>query len=97
MCSSSALLAKAGILDGKSATSNKRAFDWVKSQGPDVTWIRQARWVEDGRIFTSSGVSAGMDMTLGLIERLLGREHSRQVAKQAEYRWNEDRTIDPFA
>jgi len=97
ICTGSALLAKAGILDGKSATSNKRVFDWVTSQGPSINWVRKARWVEDGNIFTSSGVTAGMDMTLGLIERLLGREHSIQVAKGAEYIWNEDKTVDPFA
>ena len=63
ICTGSALLARAGLLDGKRATSNKIAFDWVMSQGPNVTWIRQARWVEDGPFFTASGVSAGMDMT----------------------------------
>ena len=68
ICTGSALLAKAGILNGKKATSNKMAFDWVTAQGPEVNWIREARWVEDGKYFTSSGVSAGMDMTLGLIQ-----------------------------
>ena len=96
ICTGSALLAKAGLLDGKKATSNKRAFDWVAAQGPRVTWIRQARWVEDGKFFTSSGASAGMDMTLGLMERLFGRETSLQVARWAEYTWNEDKSVDPF-
>ena len=97
ICTGSALLAKAGILDGKRATSNKLAFDWVTTQGPNVTWVRQARWVEDGKCFTSSGVSAGMDMTLGLIQVIFGRETTLQIARWAEYTWHEDKTVDPFA
>ena len=97
ICTGSAVLARAGILDGKAATSNKRAFDWVVSQGPQVKWIRRARWVEDGNVFTSSGVTAGMDMTLGIIQRLFGRAKSLEIAKGAEYTWHEDKTVDPFA
>jgi putative intracellular protease/amidase len=97
VCTGSALLAKAGVLDGKRATSNKLAFDWVTSQGPNVSWVRAARWVEDGKFFTSSGVSAGMDMTLGLIEKLFERELALNVARWAEYTWHEDRSVDPFA
>ena len=97
VCTGSALLAKAGILDGRRATTNKRAFAWVVSQGPKVDWVAQARWVEDGRFFTSSGVTAGMDMTLGLIAHLLGRETSLGIAQAAEYEWHEDKSWDPFA
>ena len=70
VCTGAALLARAGLLDGKRATTNKRAFAWVASQGPEVNWIKQARWVEDGKFATSSGVSAGIDMALALIARL---------------------------
>ncbi len=97
ICTGSALLAKTGLLDGRKATSNKRAFSWVVTQGPAVNWIVEARWVEDGKYFTSSGVSAGMDMSLGLIEKIFGRESSQQVASWAEYEWHEDKTHDPFA
>lgn len=97
VCTGSALLAKAGVLDGIKATTNKRAFDWVVSQGPGVKWIREARWVEDGSFFTSSGVSAGMDMTLALIQRRFDRQTSIEVARRAEYIWNEDSSNDPFA
>jgi putative intracellular protease/amidase len=96
ICTGSALLARAGLLDGKRATSNKIAFDWVMSQGPNVNWIRQARWVEDGPFFTASGVSAGMDMTLGLIQHLFDKDTSTEVARRAEYVWNHDKSIDPF-
>ncbi|MFA6962113.1 MAG: DJ-1/PfpI family protein [Opitutaceae bacterium] len=97
ICTGAALLARAGLLDGLRATSNKAAFDWVRSQGPCVTWVREARWVRDGRIYTSSGVSAGMDMTLGLIAEEFGRDLSLRVARRAEYLWNEDAGADPFA
>ena len=97
VCTGSALLAKAGILDGRKATTNKRAFPWVVTQGPRVEWIAQARWVEDGRFFTSSGVTAGMDMALGLVAHLLGRETSVGIAQRSEYEWHEDKAWDPFA
>ena len=97
VCTGSALLAKTGVLDGRRATTNKNAFDWVASQGPKVQWQRRARWVEDGRFFTSSGVSAGTDMALALIARLSGIDQARQVARWAEYVWNEDSENDPFA
>jgi transcriptional regulator GlxA family with amidase domain len=62
-----------------------------------MQWVRQTRWVEDGRFFTASGISAGMDMALALIERMFGPEARAEVAARAEYIWNEDSSIDPFA
>jgi putative intracellular protease/amidase len=97
VCTGSALLARTGLLDGRRATTNKRAFAWVSSQGPAVQWVARARWVEDGKFFTSAGVSAGMDMALGLVARLLGREASIGIAQAAEYEWHEDPHWDPFA
>jgi putative intracellular protease/amidase len=97
VCTGSALLAKAGVLDGVRATTNKRAFAWATSQGNKVKWEKQARWVEDGKFFTSSGVSAGMDMSLAVIGKLLGRETAEQVATFAEYEWHQDASWDPFA
>jgi len=96
VCTGSALLAKAGLLDGKKATSNKKAFDWVITQGEKVNWIRKARWVKDGKFYTSSGVSAGMDMTLGLLNELHGIEFARKVAFEIEYNWIENMEEDNF-
>jgi transcriptional regulator GlxA family with amidase domain len=97
VCTGSGLLAKSGALDGRRATSNKFAFKWAVEQGPGVRWVPEARWVEDGKYFTSSGVSAGIDMSLGLIARIFDRETSLRVANWAEYEWHEDKEWDPFA
>lgn len=97
VCTGSALLARAGVLDGKRATSNKWALDWVMSQGPYVNWVKKARWVEHGKYWTSSGVSAGMDMGLALIGRLHGSQIADGVAKGTEYDRHVDPNWDPFA
>lgn len=97
VCTGAALLAKAGILDGCSATTNKMVFDWVSSINEKVHWIPKARWVKSGNIYTSSGVSAGMDMALSVIEELYDLEHAQKVANCAEYRWDRDSENDPFA
>jgi transcriptional regulator GlxA family with amidase domain len=97
VCTGSALLARTGLLDGRPATSNKIAWDWVVQQGPRVRWVRQARWVDDGDIVTSSGVSAGIDMALSLIARLHGRDMARSSAHNMEYVWHDNAADDPFA
>ena len=97
VCTGSFLLARTGLLDGRKATSNKRVFQLVKTNAPRVNWIARTRWVEDGKYFTSSGVSAGMDMALAVIARLCGREKSLEIANRAEYEWHEDSSWDPFA
>ncbi|WP_238859475.1 DJ-1/PfpI family protein [Clostridium sp. YIM B02569] len=97
VCTGSALLAKAGILNGKRATSNKRAFKWVTEQNEDVLWVKEARWIKDGNIYTSSGVSAGIDMALGLIEDLIEKEKALEISQSIEYSWNEDSRYDPFS
>ncbi|GHV37010.1 dimethyladenosine transferase [Synergistales bacterium] len=97
VCTGSALLARTGLLDDKRATTNKRAFAWVASQSAKVHWQKSARWVVDDNIYTSSGVSAGMDMTLGFIADRHGVVAAREIADQIEYLWNSNRDEDPFA
>lgn len=97
VCTGSALLAKAGVLDGKRATTNKAAFEWVAEQGQRVNWVRKARWVEDGKYITSSGVSAGTDMALGAIALMHGVQTAQKVATWAEYSWHCSKDNDPFA
>ncbi|GIW40283.1 MAG: ThiJ/PfpI family protein [Candidatus Binatia bacterium] len=97
VCTGAALLARSGVLDGRRATTNKRAFPWVEQLGPRVRWVREARWVEDGKFVTSSGVSAGIDMALALTARLVGLEAAETVARCMEYEWRNDPHHDPFA
>ncbi|MEO6329101.1 MAG: DJ-1/PfpI family protein [Ginsengibacter sp.] len=96
VCTGSALLSRTGLLDGKRATSNKRAFDWVTTQGKNVNWIRKARWTKDGKFYTSAGVSAGMDMSLGLLNDIHGIEFARKVAFEIEFNWTENMEHDEF-
>ena len=79
------------------STTNKLAFAWASSQSEKVLWQRQARWVEDGKFFTSSGVSAGIDLSLAVIARLVSDRAAEQAANFAEYSWNRDADRDPFA
>lgn len=97
VCSGSALLAKAGVLDGHRATSNKQLFALAVNQSDKVEWVESARWVDDGPVVTASGVSAGTDMSLAVIQRLWGEDVARQTAEFAEYTWHEDADSDPFA
>lgn len=97
VCTGSALLAKAGILKGHKATSNKAFFSMAVDEDPSVDWIVKARWVEDGKLLTSSGVSAGTDMALALVAKLYGKEHAQHLARSLEYEWHEDASVDPFA
>lgn len=95
VCTGSALYAKAGLLDGVKATGNKAFFDFLVAQGP-AEWDSDARWVESGRFLTSSGVSAGIDMSLAVIARFFGIDVARMIANATEYVWNEDSNLDPF-
>jgi pyruvate formate lyase activating enzyme len=97
VCTGTAILAKAGVLDGRKATTNKMMFEWVSAQGPQVEWIKAARWGEDGKFVTSSGVSAGMDMALAVIAKLTSKQVSETLAVATEYEWHQDASWDPFA
>jgi transcriptional regulator GlxA family with amidase domain len=67
------------------------------ASGPQVKWVRRARWVDDGNIVTSSGVSAGIDMALHVIARLFGEPRAERIANETEYEWHRDPSWDPFA
>lgn len=96
VCTGSALLAKTNLLNGRKVTSNKRAFEWVKSVNTDVKWISHARWVVDGKFYTSSGVSAGIDMALGFISDRFGIKKATELAQSIEYIWNSNKEDDLF-
>ena len=97
VCTGAAMLAKAGLLDGKPATTNHEAFDWVAPFGPAVLWDRTSRWVDAGKYVTSAGVSAGTDMGFYLVARLAGRAVADIAAATSEYHWQRDPRVQlPF-
>ena len=97
VCTGSALLAAAGLLEGYRATSNKRNYAWASGYGTTVTWVPVARWVQDGNRWTSSGVAAGIDMAAALIRFLHGEQVARAVADFMEYETHDDAGWDPYA
>ena len=97
VCNGAFLYAKAGVLDGRRATTYKARIDKAEELFPSVRWERNARWTVDGNCYVSSGVSAGTDMALGFIADVCGRELAEKTATYAEYTWNSDPANDPFA
>lgn len=97
VCTGSAVLAAAGLLDGYRATSNKAAFEWVREQSGKAGWIAQARGVQDRDRWTSSGVVAGMDMAAALLADLFGTDVAHRATTRAELEVHEDASWDPFA
>ncbi|KAK7005781.1 DJ-1 protein-PfpI domain-containing protein [Favolaschia claudopus] len=83
VCTGSLVLARTGLLKGKRATTNKSAFRDVKEETKDleIDWVPKARWVvtEDKKIWTASGVTAGMDMAGGFLDHLVGPEDGRKL------------------
>lgn len=97
VCTGAGLAARAGILDGKKATTNKASWASTTALGPKVKWVSHARWTVDGNIWTSSGISAGLDVTLAFIEHIYGENVATGLANSMEYQWHRDPHWDPFA
>lgn len=97
VCTGTVLLGMTGALDDRKATTNKQDFNATVHMAPNVDWVKKARWVEDGKFFTSSGVSAGMDMALAVAANLFGRARAEEMAEGCEYTWHSDADWDPFA
>ena len=81
VCSGSFLLAKAGLLDGRRATTHWSACDLMARRYPSIEVERDSIFVRDGDVWTSAGVTAGMDLALALVEEDLGRETALEVAR----------------
>lgn len=97
VCNGSALAAKAGLLDNKRATTNKAYWKQCVAYGPRVNWVAEARWVEDRNTWTSSGVSAGIDMTLAWVASVFGEDVATRIADGSEYVRATSSHDDPFA
>lgn len=90
VCTGAFLLAQAGLLEGRRATTHWEDVAEMREMFPGVTVEDQPRWVDEGAIVTSAGISAGMDMSLHLVARLAGRELARRAARQMDYDWREE-------
>lgn len=84
VCTGSLILAKAGLLEGLSATTHWKAIDQLKELAP-ATKVVDDRWVDNGRIIISAGVSAGIDMSLHVIATLLGDAVAMETARYMQY------------
>lgn len=85
VCTGAYLLAAKGLLDGKRATTHWAGVDWLRDHFPAVTVLSDQRVVDEGRIITSAGVSAGIDMALHVVARLHGQATADDTARGMEY------------
>lgn len=90
ICTGAFLLAKAGVLDGKAVTTHWEDIDDLKAMFPGLDVRTGQRWVDEGAVVTSAGISAGIDMSLHLVERLAGRALAERTARQMEFDWTEN-------
>ena len=90
ICTGAFLLAKTGLLDGKSATTHWEDIADLRAMFPGVTVLEGRRWVDEGTIVSSAGISAGIDMSLHLVERLVDRQLAERTARQMEFDWTEN-------
>ena len=88
VCTGAFLLAGAGLLDGRRATTHWGSIDWLREHHPAVDVRDDERVVDEGRIVTSAGVSAGIDMALQLVSRLHGQAAAVATARSMEYSWD---------
>jgi transcriptional regulator GlxA family with amidase domain len=85
VCTGSSLLGRAGLLDGREATTHWRAFDFLHNASPKVKMRKDVRFTLVEPIFTSAGVSAGIDLALRIVSYFFGTEIGVATARQMEY------------
>ena len=86
VCTGSLLLAKAGLLEGLEATTHHQVLDLLRELAPNTTIIENQRFVDNGKIITSGGIAAGIDMSLHVVGKLLGTAQAEQTADHMEYK-----------
>lgn len=89
VCTGALLLAQAGLLDGHEVTTHWEDLDALRALRPGLRVVGDRRWVDAGRIVTSAGISAGIDMSLHLVERLHSRALALRTARQMDFDWTE--------
>lgn len=85
VCTGSSILGKAGLLDGRDATTHWRAFDFLRESAPKARILENVRFTLTEPIFTSAGVSAGIDLALRIVSHFFGTEIGQTTARQMEY------------
>jgi transcriptional regulator GlxA family with amidase domain len=85
VCTGSSLLGKAGLLDGREATTHWRAFDFLSQSAPNAYIREDVRFTLSDPIFTSAGISAGIDMALLIVSHFFGSKIGHATARQMEY------------
>jgi transcriptional regulator GlxA family with amidase domain len=87
VCTGALLLAKAGLLDGLEATTHHGAIDLLREVAPRTRVRPEKRFIDNGRVIVSAGISAGIDMSLYAVARLLGETEALKTARYMEYDW----------
>jgi transcriptional regulator GlxA family with amidase domain len=87
VCTGALLLAQAKLLDGLEATTHHASIDLLKRIAPNTTVHTDRRYVDNGKIILSAGISAGIDMSFHVVARLLGAEQALETARHMEYEW----------
>lgn len=85
VCTGALILGQAGLLNGKSATTHWHCLDWMRTLFPDAIVRTDLHFVQDGSLFTSAGISAGIDMTLKIVSHCFGDAVARATARHMEY------------
>jgi transcriptional regulator GlxA family with amidase domain len=87
VCTGAFILAEAGLLHGLRVTTHWGDIPDLRRDYPALTVVESVRWVDQGAVVTSGGISAGIDMSLHLVEKLAGRELAIKTARQMEFEW----------
>ncbi|MBE0455883.1 DJ-1/PfpI family protein [Pseudoalteromonas sp. KG3] len=90
VCTGAFLLAKAGLLDGLTVTTHWEDQADLAAMFPSLNVIANKRWLSQGKLTTSGGISAGIDMSLALVAELISPAHAELTAKQMEYQWHKN-------
>jgi transcriptional regulator GlxA family with amidase domain len=97
ICTGAGIAADAGILDGRRATTNKQGWNFIAAKGPKTCWVASARWVVDGNVWTTSGVSAGTDGMIALLQTIYGSAVADSIVVGMEWNRKGNEGEDPFA
>lgn len=97
VCTGAFLLAASGVVTDDAVTTHWEDVAELRERFPSLDVREDVRWVDNGRVVSSAGISAGIDMSLHLVERLAGRELAERTARQMDYAWNRNPASSPSA